>query len=152
MAGEGGEFWESEDGVGGEIRWWAVPTLLFLLSFGFVGAFEDFVDGGLEGVHGAGLDLRLVDGAADVDLEKLALGAGDEVADDGDFGPVGVVGGEGEGHAAGVEVERAVAAHEHVGGPQFDLLEGDLGAFDDVMRGGVAEGTLDGQREVGDLE
>src|SRR5213075_3329011 len=79
----------------------ASPTLLFLRGLcgcGAVLAFEDLVDRGLEGVHGAGFDLRLVDGAFDVNLEELPLGPLDEISQHRDFWPIWIVGGEVEGH------------------------------------------------------
>src|SRR4051812_44794747 len=76
----------------------ACPTLLFLGWFcgGAIGSLEYFVNGRLEGVHCARLDLRLFNRALHVNLEQLSLRAGDEITDHRNLRPVWIVGREAE--------------------------------------------------------
>jgi len=62
-------------------------------------------------------------GAGDVDLQEFVTGAADEIANDRQFGPGGVVGGEDHADALGIKIEMAGPLHHHFLGAQIDLLE-----------------------------
>src|SRR6478672_3814044 len=68
-------------------------------------ALEDFVDRGGEGAHHAGGHLGVLDRAVDVDLEQFLARAPQQVVEERDLQPPGIVGEEVEADLLGPEVE-----------------------------------------------
>src|SRR3954449_3294510 len=77
--------------------------VLPLLPRGGRVALGDLVDGRPERAHDARLDLGLLDGAADIDLEQLGSGALEQVVEERDLQATRVVGDECQAHLLGVE-------------------------------------------------